>query len=378
MTAMTKPTALLHLLPLLAMAVALASPADAAACRGQLSRHQCTAPGSCAASRTKTVGYGAGLCADGEVCCLSGRGDRCAALGGRCGLASLCAGGKAPSKCPGNGDVTCCLAGAGGRHFKELADERNDEPPVTTPTEDVPPGATETEAEQEKNFVGPPMPLCFPVEESSFKKTGRTSFGSVRPWDEPEPFTRCHCGQDIYVKNDGRTLAMAHGFVRKIRTFKKCNDLQTYAVLVWHPDIQRTINYGEMNGIHLLVKDGQEVQRGQLLGLAGLCGMLHLETYDDDRTRTIQWKLKSPSHSKQACKKEKPPAHVLSSWPLVSDLLAKKAFCTAHERRNPCEGEGPAGECVGKGFCKVKGAKNGGRCTNYGRPVNNDVVCCHT
>lgn len=89
---------------------------------------------------------------------------------------------------------------------------------------------------------------------------------------------------------------MADGEVTAIFPFLVCKDgwgckqfggcpRQTNAVMIYHPSLGKTINYGEMDANQIKVSVGQKVTRGQVLGRASYCGMLHFELYQGRRTK---------------------------------------------------------------------------------------------
>eukprot|EP01080_Neovahlkampfia_damariscottae_P003120 gene3120-5290_t len=59
--------------------------------------------------------------------------------------------------------------------------------------------------------------------------------------------------------------------------------------MVYHPKLGKTINYGEVDGNKVNVKRGQTIKRGQLIGIASYCGMLHFEIYSGSRTANSRW-----------------------------------------------------------------------------------------
>jgi len=78
---------------------------------------------------------------------------------------------------------------------------------------------------------------------------------------------------------------------------KKC-EFKSNFVLIKHPTLKRDVLYGEATVLY--VKTGDQVQRGQLLGLFTVCGMLHLEVYhatDDANAKRgvdLPWDNDSP------------------------------------------------------------------------------------
>jgi hypothetical protein len=71
--------------------------------------------------------------------------------------------------------------------------------------------------------------------------------------------------------------------------FTKCEGSWAGNILVYHPSLDHTINYGEINTDSILVQAGQQVEAGAYLGNATVCGMLHLEAYQGKVARTKRW-----------------------------------------------------------------------------------------
>lgn len=383
-------------LALLALA-ACPMAAEARQCGGQSSRHQCSAGSRCAAGRVSVFGHG-GLCAAGEQCCMAGSDRGCVGAGGRCGHSSTCAGGVRSGLCPGNHAIKCCLQ-TRGYHFRhQRATEAlpdDDEPPAgavrvtpemvarlsarrTTPSATpAPAAATATPASAAPSSGG----LCFPLQEDSVDRSpSATSFASVRPHNGGD-FTRCHAGNDIYTKGQGSVVAMSDGVVKNIYGFLKCRRGLSFAVLIWHPSMGMTVNYGELQYQAVNVKVGQRITRGQLLGRSTVCGMLHLEFYNGERSANIQWRLPRPSSSTRACVNQAKPAAIINGYRTLKDLYDRRQFCRGQLVKNPCEGSGPAGWCAGSQVCTGASTSGSGRCNGYGSsrqhgPQNPAMVCC--
>jgi murein DD-endopeptidase MepM/ murein hydrolase activator NlpD len=98
-------------------------------------------------------------------------------------------------------------------------------------------------------------------------------------------------------KSPGNVVAVADGTVTAIFNFLVCQNgwacrggnCQTKAVLVYHPSLGKTINYGEVDHDHIAVSVGSQVRKGQRIGRAGYCGMLHFEVYSGRQTANKQW-----------------------------------------------------------------------------------------
>jgi murein DD-endopeptidase MepM/ murein hydrolase activator NlpD len=146
--------------------------------------------------------------------------------------------------------------------------------------------------------------LCYPLTEGSLTHTG-SDFGNGRPRSTRNPNTtnkRCHAGQDLFTKSPGTVIAIADGEVTHVSSsFTTCRDgwgvRQFYggrataagAIFIYHPSIDRTINYGEADGSQNKVRRGDRVRKGQVLTRASVCGMLHFEVYQGRRTSNVRW-----------------------------------------------------------------------------------------
>jgi murein DD-endopeptidase MepM/ murein hydrolase activator NlpD len=98
---------------------------------------------------------------------------------------------------------------------------------------------------------------------------------------------RCHAGCDL---QQGTAQAIADGEVTHVGyNFTECNLGMTNAVLVYHPSLDVTVNYGEINSNAMYVSKGNKVSKGQPLGSATNCKMLHFEVYSGKRASSIQW-----------------------------------------------------------------------------------------
>lgn len=129
--------------------------------------------------------------------------------------------------------------------------------------------------------------LCFPLQFGSLDFISR-NWGSRRSGGE-----RCHAGIDIFTQAPGTVVAIEDGEVINIYGFLSCKDgwsmpegtqyigpkQATVAVMVYNPVTDRTFNYGEIDHDAVRVAVGDQVSKGQVLGRAGYCGMLHLEQY---------------------------------------------------------------------------------------------------
>lgn len=135
--------------------------------------------------------------------------------------------------------------------------------------------------------------LCFPLERNSFA-SNRDNFG-----DDRDSGNRCHAGIDLLTHNEARVVAVDNGEIVGLQPSfidpnEGCGATGAAALLVYHQNLlgvgEVTINYGE-----LLPSDvtsftvGQKVLKGQFLGRASPCGMLHFEMYEGKVTHTISW-----------------------------------------------------------------------------------------
>ena len=175
-----------------------------------------------------------------------------------------------------------------------------------------------------------PLPhVCFPLTQESFT-TNHDNFGSPRDHGD-----RCHAGIDLYTKRPAGTgnlfnvVAIDEGEVVNIigsssKGWYTCSEnawglredqkaaAPVHAVLIYHPNLQIgnikgvTINYGEIDVGHLGVQIGNQISKGQLLGRAGFCGMLHLEAYQGRITQNDHWypQDEKDAEGKNACRSQ--------------------------------------------------------------------------
>ncbi len=146
--------------------------------------------------------------------------------------------------------------------------------------------------------VNIPGELCFPISESTFISNS-DDWGSRRQ-NEDGSF-RCHAGNDLtYADSDGfgEVIAIDDGEVTAIlggplSAWTDCVEEGIHhpvvALLIYHKNLGVTINYGELDPFEVYVKVGDQIKKGQSLGIANYCETLHIEVYDGKVTKTIPW-----------------------------------------------------------------------------------------
>lgn len=135
--------------------------------------------------------------------------------------------------------------------------------------------------------------ICFPLSKSSFSKIS-WNFGGERAKG-----ARCHSGIDIYTKPPGQLVAIDDGIVTNIsKTFITCKNGwgavepkkdNGGAIYVYHPKLDITVNYGEIDSNNITSKKGDKITKGQVLGKASVCGMLHFEMYTGKQSGNAKW-----------------------------------------------------------------------------------------
>ena len=135
--------------------------------------------------------------------------------------------------------------------------------------------------------------LCFPLTQESFS-SDNDNWGNSRDGN-----SRCHAGNDFIQKAPGVVIAITDGIVKKIIPgWTTCEDgfggtngnkKGVSAVLIYHPSLGNTINYGEIDDDKVKVKVGDTVSKGQFLGVASYCDTFHLEVYTGEFFNTLQW-----------------------------------------------------------------------------------------
>ena len=275
-----------------------APPPTSEACAGEtLAGSECAS--TCGSSSTRVDG----LCSerDGEwECCLPGSDASCKSRGpgSSCLTVSNCAttGGTAHSGlCPGSSNVKCCS------------------PPVPPP--------------------GPEFDKCFPMQQDSLRQIDE-NWGGRRGGG-----ARCHAGVDILTNAPGHVVAVEDGEVVNVFNFMSCKDgwglgLNQYvgpkkltkAVLVYSAASDTTYNYGEVDFDKITVSVGDRVVKGQRLGVASYCGMLHFEIYTGRRWANSRWYPASGgvSTSPDGCAR-----HYMSTKP--PELDDPRVFLAAHK-----------------------------------------------
>jgi murein DD-endopeptidase MepM/ murein hydrolase activator NlpD len=129
---------------------------------------------------------------------------------------------------------------------------------------------------------------CFPVAANSFRYIN-WNWG-----DRRSDGHRCHAGIDIYTKSPGHVVAIADGTVTSTGHFYSCKGGwsgpgSVDRVFVNHGSF--TVNYGEIDTGKIAsgIRTGVQVKAGQVLGVAGHCGMLHFELYQGNKTTNDRW-----------------------------------------------------------------------------------------
>ncbi len=142
----------------------------------------------------------------------------------------------------------------------------------------------------------PSTGLCFPLKQDSFDHVS-WNFGDRRGGG-----ARCHVGIDIYTNAPGKVIAIADGTVVATSTsFLTCDDGwgisneglssgEAGKIVVYHPSLGKTVNYGEIDANKMAaVTIGQSISKGQELGIASYCGMLHFELYEGKVDDSERW-----------------------------------------------------------------------------------------
>jgi len=144
--------------------------------------------------------------------------------------------------------------------------------------------------------ISPSVSAIFPLEQGSLDLI-KYDWGNSR-----DGGGRCHAGIDIETKSPGRVVAVADGEVVAVMpagttcskgwAITSGNTENVYAVLVYHPSLGATINYGEIDNGHLgsNIKVGNQIKQGEYIGRAGYCDLMHFELYSGKVTVTEQWK----------------------------------------------------------------------------------------
>jgi len=184
-----------------------------------------------------------------------------------------------------------------------------------------------------QEFLLPNKNYCFPLQQDSLSQI------SWNWGDRRDGGNSCHVGIDIYTKAPGKVLAVDDGVVMNIGNFLTCKDGwgvksegissgATSQLVVYHETLGITINYGEIDSNKVTVSEGDHVTKGQELGVASYCGMLHFETYSGKQTHNLAWWPNSVINEKNGCATNhlnKKPAPVLNPSGVITQL--NSSFC---------------------------------------------------
>ena len=143
--------------------------------------------------------------------------------------------------------------------------------------------------------------------------------------------------------------AVTSGVVTNIFGFLSCKDgwsmppgtqgigpkQPTKAILVYDSVEDITYNYGEVDFDQIYVSIGDVVNKGDILGRAGYCGMLHFEMYSGQRTSNQRWyppegQLSAPPDKCATDFLATKPAALQDPRPLISSLDG--LYCGANAR----------------------------------------------
>lgn len=130
------------------------------------------------------------------------------------------------------------------------------------------------------------------------------------------------------------------------------------AVMIYHASLGKTINYGEMDQGHIAVSVGQSVKKGQYIGRAGHCGMLHFEVYTGRQSANARW---LPPAGQRSASPDKCARLYMHTKPRV--LEDPRPWMSALQH-GTVPGSGSGSKPPGSGTVDgPKCAKIGGKCT---------------
>jgi hypothetical protein len=202
----------------------------------------------------------------------TGVGSPCQGVAGTCldSSVSTCSSAFLSRKCPGPTEVRCCPSG--GVAGNVMSGSQDPDQPVSSGSGSC------------SQYGG----LVFPLASGSLSKIS-VNWGHAR-----QGGIRCHAGLDIYTGGARTVVAMSDGVVTNImKNWYRCSGGWIDAILVYHESGSlsgKTINYGEINPGSYSVSAGSRVSRGQRLGTASNCGMLHFEFYSGRLVKNQHWK----------------------------------------------------------------------------------------
>lgn len=192
--------------------------------------------------------------------------------------------------------------------------------------------------------------LCFPLKNKDSLGSTRSGDSNGISWNWGDcrgskdcskiPGNRCHGGIDIYTKSPGLVVAVDEGKVTNVMknfisggcTKGWSGQKDAGGIFIYHEKFGKTIFYGELDIDKIApLKEGDKVAKGQTLGVAGACGMLHLQLFNGEKSIYESWKPKNNSgiYGQNKCAKESldtRPSGMLDPTQLISDLQNK--FCS--------------------------------------------------
>jgi len=168
-------------------------------------------------------------------------------------------------------------------------------------TQSYEPVSEKVKTEKTVDLKGNASEYCFPLTKNSFDKN-LNNWGDKRAGGD-----RCHAGVDLltnHQQSQGEVVSIAAGEVILAcdDCFYECSDGATIPekhknngdnvglLFIHHPKLDMTVNYGEIDKGKLNVEKGNKVQKGQKLGRATYCTMLHFEIYEGKVYDNIKWK----------------------------------------------------------------------------------------
>lgn len=162
----------------------------------------------------------------------------------------------------------------------------------------------------------------FPMTRESFQRISE-NFRQRRSGQRP----LCHRGVDLHGR--GEALAVANGIVvqtsRSMRhhRFTTCHGRGVGYVAIYHPSLDMTLLYGEINVTQAnSFRIGQVVMAGETLARFGTCGMLHLEALDGEADSG--YKYSTWSRRGNHCGRR--PSQLVDPTPFVDSLFQADAF----------------------------------------------------
>lgn len=136
-----------------------------------------------------------------------------------------------------------------------------------------------------------------PLKKYTLPSNEQNLFGGIRKYD-------IHTGVDLFTDEDDNVYSMYDGVVTSVIEFTGYSESpwwnDTLAIMIYHPEINKTFLYGEVS---TNIRVGKFIKEGQFIGTVKRVlkndkgkptTMLHMECYKGLQTNCVWWNLNTP------------------------------------------------------------------------------------